>query len=106
MTEGGLRFVHRRLSKNPYHEQTTPDRSFAQADALPVVPGESMPLAIELHPTSVLVRRGHRLRLSIAGADADTFERLPASGETLLRITRGEASRIELPVLRRQIEGH
>ena len=99
VTEGGLRFIHRRLSKNPYHEQTTPYRSFAQADASGVVPGEAMEVVLELHPTSVLVRRGHRLRLAIAGADADTFDRLPASGETVLHVARGEASRIELPVL-------
>lgn len=46
------------------------------------------------------IRQGHRLRVAIAGADADIFDRVPADGDVLLTISRrkGALSFIELPV--------
>ena len=101
VTEGGLRFLHRKLSRNPAFEQVEPFHSFAEADALPLVPGEEAELAFELWPTSVLFRAGHRIRVAIAGADADSFARVPAQGTPTLRIGRStEApSFVELPVI-------
>ena len=101
VTEGGLRAIHRKLSKNPDFEQTSPFHSYARSDALPLVPGEVAELRFQLHPTSVLLRRGHRLRLAIAGADADMFDRVPAKGKPTIRLHRARmrASFVELPVV-------
>ena len=72
-------------------------------DALPLKPGEAAELRFALQPISVLVKKGHRLRVAIAGHDKDTFIRVPAEGTptiSMLRSSRG-LSRIELPVIKR-----
>lgn len=90
VTEGGLRLAHRG------RDGAAP--TFLQADAQPVVPGERIDGKIELHPTSMRFAKGHRIRLAIAGADRDTFARVPAEGELTIRFLRGEgAMRLDLP---------
>ena len=53
-----------------------------------------------LLPTSALVRKGHRLRLSIAGHDEGTFDRIPATGTPTLTLVRNRihASCLDLPI--------
>ena len=101
ITEGGLRLIHRNTSVNPHFDQSAPYHSFARKDAAPLVPGEVVALTFQLWPTSVLIRRGHRLRLAIAGADADTFDRIPATGTPTIRVHRSAArlSSIDIPVV-------
>jgi hypothetical protein len=48
-------------------------RSFERKDVAAVVPGTPMQLEIPFTATAALLRRGHHLRLSLAGADAGTF---------------------------------
>lgn len=77
LTEGQLRAIHRKPAlpdRLPYDQGPAP-HSFTRADALPVVPGEVMEIRFALFPTAALIRSGHRLRIAIAGADADTFRR-------------------------------
>ena len=104
VTEGHLRALHRRLSADPPPYRTPyPYRSFARKDAAALVPGHPATLTFPLLPTSVLFRRGHRIRISIAGADKDSFARLPAASEGAVAITvvRGgdEPSFVDLPVV-------
>jgi predicted acyl esterase len=71
--------------------------------ALPLQPGNVAELRFGLQPISVLIKKGHRLRVAIAGHDKDTFMRIPAEGTpqiSVQRNTRG-LSRIELPVIKR-----
>ena len=35
-------------------------------------------LGLSMYPTSVLLRKGHRIRVAVAGADANLFEWYPA----------------------------
>ncbi len=58
-------------------------------------------ISMRLWPIAVLVRRGHRLRLAIAGADADTFDPIPAEGSVTLTVhrNRSHASMLQLPVM-------
>lgn len=100
LTEGGLRGLHRKVSPAPELETFGPFHTFAQADAEPLVPGKLAALDVRMLPVSVLVRRGHRLRLAIAGADAAIFGRLPAEGTRTIGVARGgeHASWLELPV--------
>jgi hypothetical protein len=67
------------------------------------VPGEITKLSFGLIPTSVLFRMGHRIRIAIAGADVSTFVRVPAEGETIIKVehTGLNASCIDLPVIPR-----
>ena len=101
VTEGCLRAIHRKLStETPPHAMVTPYRTFRRADAWPLVPGEVAELVFDLLPTSYLFRRGHSIRLAIAGADRD-HARPPADAPTKLRVHRGgaHASFVSLPVV-------
>jgi uncharacterized protein len=44
-----------------------------------------------MYPTSVLLRKGHRIRVALAGADPSLFERYPAEGHAKLTVYCGEA---------------
>jgi putative CocE/NonD family hydrolase len=102
ITEGGLRVIHRKESQNSYLKQLTPYHSFKEKEALPLVPGEIAELAFEMIPTSVLIKKGHRIRIAIAGADKDNFDRIPQDGNPILTIFRDKkhASFIDLPSIK------
>ncbi len=104
ITEGQLRGMHRQLSDEPASYWTgMPNHSFKRADAAPLPPGEVVSLTIGLQPTSVLIRRGHCIRVALAGADADTFARIPAQGNPTWQVwhTLARPSAIALPVIPR-----
>jgi hypothetical protein len=101
ITEGLLRSIHHPLSSSrPPYQAYTPYRTFHQADARPLVSGQATQITLSLLPTSALVRRGHCLRLSLAGADRGTFPRLPAEGTPQWTIYRSldHPSWIDLPI--------
>jgi len=103
ITEGQLRGIHRKLSATPAPYWTgMPYHSFRRADAAPLPRGEVVELTIGLQPTSVLIRRGHRVRVAIAGADSETFVRIPAQGTPVWRVfhSADAASCIRLPIVR------
>lgn len=100
--EGQLRAVQRRVrpaNEAPY-AVTVPYHSFLRADAEPLAAGESAELVFDLLPISHRFRKGHRIRLALAGADRDQFE-VPAQAATRWWVERGAgaASRLELPVV-------
>jgi putative CocE/NonD family hydrolase len=101
ITEGGLRAVHRKPWRDPLLGADGPLHSFRRDDKLPLVPGEVAALRFRFWPTSVLFRAGHRIRIAIAGADADTFDRVPARGTPTITVWRSasQASFVELPVI-------
>jgi putative CocE/NonD family hydrolase len=104
VTEGLLRALHRKVSSDPSpYRLQVPYHSFKSEDAMPLVPGELAEITFGLYPTSVLIRKGHRIRIGIAGHDQGTFVRIPAEGTPELTIARNRihASRIDLPVLQR-----
>jgi putative CocE/NonD family hydrolase len=102
VTEGQLRALHRNVSPEPPpYEIVGPYHSYLSKDALPMIPGEVAEIAIGMHPTSVLFRKGHRIRLAIAGADKDTFARIPEN-ETPTWTIEHRASGLELPVIARR----
>ncbi|MGE0442135.1 MAG: CocE/NonD family hydrolase [Gemmatimonadales bacterium] len=104
VTEGMLRAIHRKVSTAvPPYRTTYPYHTFGQADATPLRPGEPATLTFQLLPTSVLFRAGHRIRLAIAGADKDTFIRVPAAGDVAIAVQHGgpRGSFIDLPVVPR-----
>jgi hypothetical protein len=104
LTEGVLRTIHRRISSDPPpYRLPIPYHSFRRKDAEPLVPGQVTTMRFGLFATSVLIARGHQLRLAIAGADRDNFPRIPADRTPVLSIERNRAhpSFIELPVISR-----
>jgi putative CocE/NonD family hydrolase len=103
VTEGMLRALHRKEGTAPEHHQVVgPYHSYARDDAAPLVPGEVATLRLSLLPTSWRVSAGHRLRVAIAGADADNFGQVPHGRPPTLNVQRGgaHASSIVLPLRR------
>lgn len=97
LTEGCLRFLHRGTAglADPAHLGVP--RTFARSDALPVVPGDPMDLAVPLLPVSAVVPAGHRVRVAVAGHDASCFTRYGPAEETFT-LSLGGDSRLDLPV--------
>lgn len=103
-TEGQLRVIHHKIShESPPYEILVPYHSFKRKDHLLLIPNEITELSFGLFPISVLIRTGHRIRVAIAGADKDTFMRLPADGIPTISIARNKAfsSFIELPIIQK-----
>jgi putative CocE/NonD family hydrolase len=101
VTEGLLRALHRKEQPAPASYRTTwPFRSFARADAAPLVPGKVERIRIPLLPVAWRFAAGSRIRLSIAGADDDHCGQVPHGRPPLLTILRGGAcaSQVELPL--------
>lgn len=103
LTEGQLRAIHRKVSNDaPPYTMTVPYHTFKKKDATPLVPNEIAELKFGLLPTSVLIRKGHRIRVAIAGHDRSVFARVPLDGTPTISLARNKqhASFIELPVVR------
>jgi putative CocE/NonD family hydrolase len=100
VTEGMLRALHRKEAPCPeLHRTSWPFRSFARADAQPLVPGETVLLRFALLPTAWTFRAGSRIRIAISGADSDHFGQVPHGRPPRLTIGSGGAvpSLIALP---------
>ncbi|MGA7925898.1 MAG: CocE/NonD family hydrolase [Candidatus Sulfotelmatobacter sp.] len=104
LDEGILRFIDRKEvdPKTLPYVPLGPPHSFLRRDAEPMVPGKPTTLRFSLYPTSVLLRKGHHIRLALAGADANVFQRYPAAGTPTWTVYRGakRVSFIDLPVRR------
>ncbi|MBP0444737.1 CocE/NonD family hydrolase [Roseomonas sp. SSH11] len=101
VTEGLLRALHRKESPAPQaYRATWPFRSFRREDAAPLVPGEATRIRIPLLPTAWRFSTGSRIRLSIAGADADHCVQVPHGRPPVLAVLRGgeRSSALELPL--------
>jgi putative CocE/NonD family hydrolase len=97
LTEGCLRFLHRRTTGPAEPARLGVPRTFARSDALRVVPGIPMGLTVPLLPVSAVVPAGHRVRVAMAGHDASCFTRYGPADETFtLRL--GRDSHLDLPV--------
>ena len=84
VTEGQLRTLHRKLSQSPNEQlQFLPYRTYKREDALPLQPEKVARLVFDFLPTSYQFHKGHRIRLSLAGADKDHFAPLPGPVPTL-----------------------
>jgi putative CocE/NonD family hydrolase len=106
VTEGQLRALHRAIAPGPLsHRLLVPYHSFSRNDGLLLVPGENTRLTFDLLPTSVLIRKGHCIRVAIAGHDNETFARIPADSTPVISVARNahHPSFIDLPVIERGV---
>jgi uncharacterized protein len=57
-------------------------------------------IQIGMWHASILLRKGHRIRVALAGADVDTFRRYPPGGDVTWTVYRQSAlaSYVELPL--------
>ncbi|MBE0460920.1 MAG: CocE/NonD family hydrolase [Candidatus Aminicenantes bacterium] len=101
ITEGMLRASHRKLSHPPYNYIGLPYHRSFKEDILPLNPGEPTNLVFDLHPTSNIFNKGHRIRVTITCADQKSFytpELSPPPTVTIYRSSQ-HASFISLPVI-------
>lgn len=102
VTEGMLRALNREIAPpSPTYVTTWPFRDDTRARATPLVPGETVELKFALLPTAWGFPEGHRIAISIAGADRDNFALWPYGrpGKWQIGLGGTEPTRIELPVL-------
>ena len=105
LTEGILRSIHRKICppEDAPYKMLIPYHSYKREYALPMSAREIAEITFGLYPTSVLIRKGHKIRVAIAGHDKDTFERIPINGTPIFEIFRNavHASFIDLPIISR-----
>jgi len=97
LTEGCLRFLHRRTAGPADPTRLGVPRTFGRSAALHVVPGNLMDLTVQLLPVSAVVPAGHRVRVAIAGHDDSCFTRYGPAEETFT-LSLGSDSHLDLPV--------
>jgi len=100
ISEGMLRASMRKTSEAPWNNLGLPyQRGFAE-DRDPLEPGEVVQLDFDLQPTAVVFNAGHRIRVTLMGADRDNTAPPPVQGRPTITIHRGPAhlSGIRLPV--------
>jgi putative CocE/NonD family hydrolase len=89
LTEGELRGLDRTVSTaTPIYAAVGPYHSFLREDARELVPGQVAELKFAMMPISVRIPAGHRIRIAIAGADAE-------GGRTYLPPASGTVASIE-----------
>lgn len=102
LSEGVLRLVDRKPAPAGVGADSgDPLHTYLARDAEPVIPKRAEEIALSLSPIAVVFRKGDRIRIAIAGADAANLARIPAEGDAILSLSRGgaSASSITLPVV-------
>lgn len=72
------------------------------------MPGEVTEITFDCFPISVLLKKGQRIRLAIAGADQAVFEPIPGceSPEITLERNAIHSSYIDLPIIESEDLNH
>jgi hypothetical protein len=103
VTEGELRALHRKWQSTettPEPALPIPRRTFRRADAAPLIPGKVVSMTLDLLPVSYQFKKGHRIRIALAGADKDHFQLLDNPSPTWqIWHTPDRPSHIALPVV-------
>jgi putative CocE/NonD family hydrolase len=101
VSEGSIKASHRALGAPYYDDLGLPFHRSHAEDAEPLQPGRPVELVFDLQPTSNLFEAGNRVRVTVAGADADNAT--PSSENPPPTVTiyreKGMASYIALPVV-------
>jgi uncharacterized protein len=105
LDEGEQRAINRKqmeIHERPYNSPG-PASGSARHNAQPLVPGKPAELKICMWPTSILLRKGHQIRIALAGADAGIFRRYPPVGDVTWTVYRQSRlwSYLELPMRQR-----
>ena len=101
LDDGEIRALGRKLvdpRKLPYVSLGPVSSGFRSA-AQPLVPGKPAELKFSMWPTSIVLHKGHQIRIALSGADA-CFRRYPPVGDVTWTVYRQSklASYVELPI--------
>lgn len=101
ITEGRLKASLRAVSTPPFRVPGTPWHRSDASDAQPLVPGRPVELTLDLMPTSYVVPQGHRVQLTITGADYRERNRDPRENGMRIAVSSApsQPSFIDLPVV-------
>lgn len=102
LTEGQLRGIHRKISKAlPPYMMFGPYHSLQAKDAEPIIPSAITEISFDLLPLSVLLKKGQRIRMTIAGADCDTFQPFVNAEHSIFEVQRNQLfySWIDIPMI-------
>lgn len=101
VSQGSMRASHRALGLAPFDNLGLPWHNHFQSELQPILPGESIELVFDLLPTAYRFPAGHSLRMTIAFADADSFNTPQLDPAPLVSLLRDatHASFVEIPVL-------
>jgi putative CocE/NonD family hydrolase len=101
---GRLAASHRKISHAPYDTLGVPWHSGRAADVAPIIPGKPVALDFGLTPVSRIFKAGHRLRISITGADPRQRDladiRVKPSPRIKLNLGTDSGSHIALPIIK------
>lgn len=100
VTEGQFRPMHAAIATNAEYKTAYPAHSYKKSDQVKTGKNEKQQLYFDLLPISYQFKKGHSVRVSIAGADIGHFD-LPEHKPENFVITcdAGSGSFIELPVV-------
>lgn len=104
LTEGALRASHRAVGEAPFDDLGLPYHPSTEETLLPL-PDHPAELVIDLMGTAAVIDAGHRLRLTVAGANRPDFEGYPdpaTSGVPVIKVyrDRGRPSSLDVPMCR------
>ncbi|UCF66071.1 MAG: hypothetical protein JSV80_09695 [Acidobacteriota bacterium] len=100
VTEGVLRASHRKLDEAPWDNLGLPYQRSFEGDKTPLPTDTPAELVLDLHPTSTVFNAGHRIRVTIMGADADNTESTGAPNPTIaVYHSQTHPSHITLPTV-------
>ncbi len=101
VTEGVFRALHRKVSQETHFytdAENVPFHSFLKKDEMSLKPGEVENITLDLFPVSYLFKKGHAIRISIAGADADHFKAIYPEAHWKIHHSGEYNSHLALPV--------
>ena len=104
VTEGVLRGSHRTISQAPFNNFGLPFHRSYEEDLQPMQPGQPTELTFDLMGSAITLDAGHRIRITITGADAHNFALYPdpTGGDApIIEVLTGgpSGSYVELPIL-------
>lgn len=106
ITEGQLRAIHRKIAelKDVEYTFTGMEHSYLKKDSELMRPGQNTEIKIGMYATSVLIKKGHKIRIAIAGHDAASFARIPEKSDPTIVVQRNSnlLSYVELPMMIRE----
>ncbi len=102
ITEGVLRLIHHKISvpEECPNIPSVPCHTLREKDVTSIVPGEIYEVEVGFYATSAMIKKEHKIRVSIAGADSHVFERYPAIGNPTWKVQRNTtfSSFIDVPI--------
>jgi uncharacterized protein len=101
VSEGALRASHRATADPGYDLMGLPYHRGLRADRADLIPGQPVELTVDLFPTSTLFQPGHRIRVTLTGADRANTRATVRTPPPRLTVWRSadRGSFIELPVV-------